>query len=688
MRLKKELRLLDVYAISTGATLSAGFFLLPGIAAAQAGSAIVLSYVLAGLLMIPASLSIIELASAMPRAGGVYYFLDRSLGPLVGTVGGLGTWLALVLKVSFALVGIGVYTGLFFTKLPITAVAILLALALGIINLFGVEKSGKFQVMLVFGLLTLLTAFITGSLPKLQTVHFSGFFDAGSSAILSTTGLVYISYVGVTKVASLSEEIKDPEHTLPRAILLSLATAILVYGLGTAAIVGLVPPAELVGDLAPAATAAENLFGFWGKLLMTIAAILAFSSVANAGTLSASRYPLAMSRDGMLPPIFQRLNKRGTPAPGIAVTVAVILLILLFLDATKIAKLASAFQLLMFALVSLAVIVMRESQIDSYDPGYRSPLYPWMQIAGILGPFFFIAEMGEMPLVFSCGLIVAGVLWYRHYAKHKVEREGAIYHLFERLGQRRDDGLDRELRGILKEKGLRRGDPFDEVVARSVVIDLPERTDFDDVVDSVARQLAERVPASHEELREGFLQGTRVGATPVTRSVALPHLRLKGLEHPEIALVRAPEQDPVTWTHPEDEHEKEERAYALFFLISPEEDPAQHLRLLAQIAGRVDENSFRQDWFEAHDAHGLKEVMLRDESFLTLAISQRQPTGAMLGHSVREVQMPEGTLITLVRRNGRAFVPNGSTVLEEGDRITIIGSAERVRELEVRYVEG
>ena len=90
-KLKKELGLFDVYAIATGVTLSAGFFLLPGLAAVEVGSGIPLAYLLAGLLITPGLVSMAELATAMPRAGGVYYFLDRSMGPLMGTVGGFGT---------------------------------------------------------------------------------------------------------------------------------------------------------------------------------------------------------------------------------------------------------------------------------------------------------------------------------------------------------------------------------------------------------------------------------------------------------------------------------------------------------------------------------------------------------------------------------------------------------------------
>ena len=113
-RLRKELALFSVYALATGTTLSAGFFLLPGYAFADAGPAIILCYLIAGLLMVPAMLSIVELSTAMPRAGGAYYYLDRSLGPLAGTIGGLGTWLALTLKTAFALVGMGYYIGIFF----------------------------------------------------------------------------------------------------------------------------------------------------------------------------------------------------------------------------------------------------------------------------------------------------------------------------------------------------------------------------------------------------------------------------------------------------------------------------------------------------------------------------------------------------------------------------------------------
>ena len=687
-KLKKELRLLDVYAIATGTTLSAGFFLLPGIAAQQAGTAMIFSYIIAAIPLIPAMFSVAELATAMPRAGGVYYFLDRSLGPLFGTVGGIGTWLSLILKVAFALIGMGAYLELFFPHLPIVLIAIVFAVAIGLLNLFGTKRSGKFQILLVVGLLTILAVFIGGGLNSIQTVHFNDIFTNDLGSIFSTAGLVYISYVGVTKVASLSEEIKDPEKNIPRGIFIALGSAFLVYILGTVVMVGVIPLHKLAGDLTPVATASNIIFGKAGTIFITIAALMAFLSVANAGTLSASRYPLAMSRDHMLPRLFQRIGIQGTPFVAIILTVSIIVLILIIFDPAKIAKLASAFQLLMFGLVSLAVIIMRESKIDSYDPGYRSPLYPYLQIIGICAPIWLIIEMGFLPIAFSLGLVLIGSAWYWYYAKDRVVRNGAIYHIFERLGHARYQGLDRELRGILKEKGLREEDPFDIIVARSFVIDLNESTDFETVVKKASVWLSQFVTHTHEELEREFLEGTRIGATPVTHNIALPHLRMKGFQQPEMVLVRCKKGITITLNNPlTDFEEKKEKVIAIFFLVSPESNPAQHLRMLAQIASRVDEESFALDWELASNEQQLKEVLLHEERYFTLVINSDTNSKKLIGKKLADVNFPEGCLVTWMRRSELELLAHGSTILQEGDVLTIIGEPEGINQIREKFSE-
>ncbi len=688
-RLKKELSLLDVYAIATGTTLSGGLFLLPGLAFAEAGPAMILAYLLVAVPLIPAMLSKVELATAMPRSGGVYYILDRALGPLVGTIGGIGVWMVLVLKAAFALIGMGAYIELFATGLTMTPIAILLALILGGINLLGAKKTGGFQVALVVGILTILIGFIAGGLPQVEFSYFENFFQAGIEPLLATTGLVYISFVGVMKVVSLAEEVKKPERNIPLGIFLALGTAFLIYALGTFVMVGVIPAEQLNGDLTPVATAAESFFGSFGVIFVSAAALMAFISVANVGILSASRYPLAMSRDNILPSFFQHLNKRQTPSYSLFVTVGTIVAILFLLDPLKIAKLASAFQLLIFAVVCLAVIIMRESMLDSYDPSYRDPFYPWTQIIGIVSSLVLIVEMGWVPIVFSTVLVVVAIGWYFHYVRSRVTRTGAIYHLFARLGERRFEGLDQELRSIMKEKGLREEDPFDEVVARAFVIDLSSDWTYEQVVEQVSDKLSQRLPVSAEELKEQFTAGSQFGSTPVAHGAALPHLRLANIENSEMVLVRSSPESYVLGDGEAMEGPLPDYlTYAFFFLVSPDNNPGQHLRILAQIAGRVDDEHFMSEWLAATDDEELKETLLRDKRFLSLRLNAKNKSAPLIGHMIQEIAIPEGCLITLIRRGNQFIIPKGSTVLQEGDRLTIIGTPEGIQRLYRRYEEG
>ncbi|MAF56289.1 MAG: amino acid permease [Deltaproteobacteria bacterium] len=683
--LKKELTLLNVYAIATGTTLSAGFFLLPGIAFNEAGPAVVLSYLIAAIPLIPAMFSMVELSTAMPRAGGAYYFLDRSMGPFVGTIGGLGTWLALVLKTAFALIGMGAYIRIFWPDVPVVTLAVCLAFFFGVVNLFGARKTGTFQVFMVFALLLILFVFIGEGLPQINSQNFDGFFDKGGVSIISTAGLVYISYVGITNIASVAEEIENPERNLPLGVFLAIATAIAVYAVGTTIMVGVLPAEKLAHDLTPVASAAEVLFGNWGKIGVTVAAVIAFASVANAGILSASRYPLAMSRDHLIPGKFSKLTPRNIPHYGIALTVGLIIFLVMSFDIASIAKLASAFQLMMFALICFAVIVMRESRIEAYDPGYRSPFYPWMQLFGVFSPVWLIAEMGMVPILFSLALVTLGTVWYISYARERVVRSGAIYHLFARLGEQRFEGLDRELRGIMKEKGVREEDPFDEVVTRAEVMEFSQRYLFKDITHDVAKELARSLRIPADELEQGFMEGSRIGATPISHGAALPHIRLADIKRAEMVIVKAKETCFVEAPDFSGKISLQGPIHAFFFLVSPSENPGQHLRILAQIAGRVDDEDFLKDWLAANDEQELKEILLRDERFLSLRIRSNTPSSVLIGRSLGEIRMPEGSLVALIRRKGETIIPRGQTVLEEGDRLTVIGDAHGIEKLNNEY---
>ena len=701
--LEKSLGLLDVYALATGATLSAGFFLLPGLAAVEAGPALVAAYLLAAVPLVPAILCKVELMTAMPRAGGIYYYLDRSLGPLAGTIGGLGIWFVLMLKVSFALIGMGAYLALFLPDLPIVPVALGLAVAAGLVNALGAKLSGGLQVALVVGLLAILGGFIALGIPSSDPARFGDFFGAGAEAVFATAGLVYVSYAGLTKIAGVAEEVENPERNLPLGVFLALGTALLVYGAGTAVIVGVVPMEELRGSLTSVATAGEKLLGTPGMVALSAAALMAFVAVTNAGTMSASRYPLAMSRDHLLPGPLERLSDRGTPALSIALTVGVMVLVLVFLEPMKIAKLASAFKLLVFSLVCLSVIVMRESGIEEYDPGYLAPAYPWLHLFGVLAPLPFIVILGWMPALFSLGLIVASAAWYWRYAREQVVREGAIYHIFERLGRRRHRGLERELRGILKEKGLRETDPFGQLVGDARVLDLEEAGRFEDVVREASARLADVLPITRERLEKTFLEETELGVTPVAHGAALPHVRCADLDAPRLLMVRARDglrvgERPSELSEAPGEGETDgpaiprdgaardgDRVHAIFFLASPENDARQHLRMLAKLAERVERDDFLDEWLAARGEHELKAVLVHEEGSFTVRLQRGEPSGRLIGLEVGSAPLPEGILVTLLRRGGRVLAAEEHVVLQEGDRLTVLGEPEAVDELRERY---
>lgn len=684
-KLKKELTLFGVFAVATGTTLSAGFFLLPGLAYSLSGPAVILAYLIAGLMMVAPMMCKVELATAMPKAGGTYFFLDRSLGPLAGTIGGLGTWLALMLKASFALVGIGAYISLFFDEAPIRAMAILLAIVFGAVNFMGAKATTRFQIFMVIGLLVLLVWFMLQGTFSIQTDRFTGFFDKGATGVLATAGLVFISYVGVTKVASVAEEIENPQRNLPLGIFLGLGTAGAIYLIGLTVIVGVTPPEELSVSLTPVGDAAQAFAGTTGLVLVTIAALLAFMSVANAGILSSSRYPLAMSRDHLIPSFFRGINANGVPTVSLAVTVAAVIFCVAFIDVLSIAKLASAFQLVLFALICFAVIVMRESNIESYDPSFRTPWYPWVPLIGIFGPCWLITQMGTAPTLFAVGLVVMGVIWFFGYANKRIDRGGAIYHVFERLGQRRFEGLDSELRGILKERGLRAGDPFDEIIAASEVIEARNESDFESITLDASDRLARSVEVPAATIARNFLEGTRLGATPVSHGVALPHVRYPEIEQPRLLIVRSRAGLKVVVGDGETDRAQTRTVHAVLFLISPEDDPAGHLRLLAQLAACFEQEGFMNDWLGARSHEQLREVLLRDERYLTLTLEQGAPEESLVGVMIRELRFPSGCLIAIVRRGSKTLIPNADMVLQSGDRLTVLGEREGILALKKSF---
>jgi hypothetical protein len=491
------------------------------------------------------------------------------------------------------------------------------------------------------------------------------FFTSGAAGFVGTVGLVFVSYAGLTKVASVAGEVHDPDRNIPLGMALSLATAMVVYTVGVFLVVALVPAPELREDLTPIATAAgalsvPGLPAQVAVLLIVAAAVAAFASTGNAGILAASRYPLAMGRDGLVSERLARLGRFHTPTASIVLTSLLVAGCIVLFDVSSIAKLASAFQLLLFALLSLAVVVMRESGIAAYDPGYRSPFYPWMHVFGVLAPGWLIAEMGQLAILFTLGLITLTVVWYFTYARSRARRSGAILHAFARLGAMRHEGLDLELRTIVQEKGLRAEDPFDEVVARAEVVEFDQPVDMADLAAIAGDRLGRRVGVEPGELKAGFLEGVADGQMPIAHGTALPHCRIAGAEAPELMLVRCWQGVRLGALEAIGEErrvdpERLASVRAAFFLLSGSEE-------------------------------GLRATLLQEDRVLGLRVGVTDGTHGWIDLRLSELDLPHGCLIALIRRRGETLVPDGSTHLRVGDHLTLLGDPDALTSL--RSVEG
>lgn len=703
-RLRKELNLFDVYAISTGAMFSSGFFLLPGLASAEAGPAVILAYLIGGIMVLPAMLSASELATAMPRAGGPYYFLDRSLGPMIGTVGGLGTWFALIFKSAFALIGMGAYLSIFM-DVPIKPIAVTFSLLFMLLNIVGVKKTGQVQGVLVVSLVGILIFFVilglfeifslnTGEVNSQQLTPFMPF---GFEGLISTVGLIFVSYAGLTQVASVAEEIKNPDRNIPLGMILSLITATVIYMLGVYIMVALLDPNVLREDLTPVASAA-NVFMDWlpfgsGLILVVIAAIAAFASTGNAGIMSAARYPFAMARDKLIWKSFTKVSRFDTPSVSIVFTTGIMILFILLLDVADIAKLASAFMLLIFGFLNVAVIIMRESRIEEYDPGFKSPLYPWMQIAGITITIWLIAEMGWISILFTAGMVICCIIYYYQYAKDRVVRQGAIYHVHARLGEMRYDALEREMRGIMREKGLRKEDPYEQAIGHAIVEDIQnERMDYKGLIEKVSDVLSGRMPLSKEDLLHLFSEEGTEGAIAIGKGAALKHARVDLDIDSEIVLARFRSgieiDDDMFESAYTDQQANERKMVALIFLVSSRKKSGQHLRILAHLSEMIDSIDFTERWKNAKDEAELREILLRDERFINIVIRRNNITEEMIGKKVKELELPGESLITIIKRDGKIIFPHGNTVIREADELSIIGEKVDIDQLKAFMPKG
>ncbi|WP_135852579.1 amino acid permease [Halorussus salinus] len=445
--LAKDLGLLAALTIGVGTMIGAGIFVLPGQAAAAAGPAVALSFVVGGVISLFTALSASELGTAMPKAGGSYYYVNHALGPLFGSIAGWGNWMGLAFASAFYTLGFGEYLATF---LPIPTLALgfltlssfqigalLAGLVFITVNYVGAKETGRLQVFIVLALVSILTLFSVLGFLQADLSTLRPFFPAetgGATAILPATGLVFVSFLGFAKITTVAEELKNPGRNLPLAVVGSVLIVTTMYAIIMVVLMGVINWRQLSPEFTktPVLDVAEIAFGTVGLAavgvgLLTFAGLLATASSANASILASSRINFAMGRDKLISPKLNDIHPSfATPYRSIAVTGGLILLFIVVGDVKVLAKAGSVLHLIVYGLLNLALIVMREANPDEYQPDFEVPLYPVVPILGAVTSFGLIAFMKPEEIALAFLFVAGGIIWYFTYARSKTDKQGIL----------------------------------------------------------------------------------------------------------------------------------------------------------------------------------------------------------------------------------------------------------------------
>lgn len=424
--LKRELGFWDALTIGAGTMIGAGIFLLAGIALEMSGPAAIFAYLAAGIVCMITASSAAELATGMPKSGGDYFFVSRSLGPAFGAISGVGIWLSLTFAIAFYLYGLGEYLSQF---LPITAFwgAVIGGVLLTVLNVVGAKESGRTQVIIVLILFLILGSFSVMGLFHIDASNYEPFVPYGFDSISATTALVFVSFLGFVKIAAVAEEIKNPSKNLPRALIGSVALVTVLYILIVMVIGGMFEQSTIKDVKDPLTTAARTILGGPGAIAIIFAGLLATLSSANASIMASSRINLAMARDRMVPNWLSSIHEKLlTPHRAILLTGILALSFLLLRSLEDLAKIASVLQLYSYAALNIGCVVLRVSKPEWYKPTYRTPGTPWLQIFAAIGCLSIIVYSGTFAQIAVVVLIVVSLAWYMIWGRSRVEFEHAL----------------------------------------------------------------------------------------------------------------------------------------------------------------------------------------------------------------------------------------------------------------------
>ncbi|WP_031162730.1 amino acid permease [Streptosporangium roseum] len=438
--LRRSMTLWQLTLFSVGATLGTGIFVILGQAVPKAGPAVVAAFVLAAITALFSALSYAELAGTIPVSGSSYSYAYATLGELVAWVCGWCLMLEYAVSVAAVAVGWGEYLNhflqdLFGWELPasiihspgdqggvINLTAILIVVLATWLLLRGASESATANAVFVMIKIAVLVFFCVVAFSAFNTGNLAPFAPMGVAGITAAASQVFFSYIGFDAASTAGEEAKNPKRDLPLAIILSLVIVTIVYVAVALAAVGAMPWQQfspntteaslaLIADLATGST--------WAGIIISFGAVIAIASVVLTVLYGQTRILFAMSRDGLLPKIFEKVNpRRQVPVANTLIVAAFVSVLAGFIPLGQLAEATSIGTLFAFAIVNVGVLVLRRTRPD-LPRSFRTPFFP---ITPILGVIFCVIVMlglaGVTWLAFAIWMLVGLLAYFLYGYRH------------------------------------------------------------------------------------------------------------------------------------------------------------------------------------------------------------------------------------------------------------------------------
>lgn len=405
-KLKPCLGLFDATTISIGAIIGAGIFVVTGIVAGFAGSALVVSMLIAAVISLFTALSFVELTAWQPKEGSIYEYTYQLISPFAGFLVGWMWILSNTFAGAAVSLGFAYYLTALFPILPANWTAAILCLAFTMLNFFGIRQSAIINNVLVIAKLLILAFFVIFGLMHINSANFVPFapFEVG---ILFGACYIFFAYGGFARVAVVAEEVKEAKRNVPKAILISLVISTIVYILVGMVAVGLVGAPELALSNSPLATAISITGNAAAAYIISAGGLLATASVLLTSILGVSRMAYAMARRKDMPQLLSRLHsKYNTPYYSIWIIGTLMTLLVVLIDLSKVVAISTFALLFYYSFANISAFRLKSQQ----------RLYPrFVPILGIvtcIALLIFIFFASIQAWIIGVASLVIGIIAY------------------------------------------------------------------------------------------------------------------------------------------------------------------------------------------------------------------------------------------------------------------------------------